>query len=392
MTRHRKILIFLLGTLSAFGPLSMDMYLPALPALQADLHTSQAGAQLSITACLLGLALGQIFIGPLSDHFGRRKPLLVGVFIYALTSGVMILVPRIEILITLRFIQGLGGSAGQVLARSIARDQFSGAKLSRFIGVLMAINGLFPIIAPILGGVIIHFTPWQGVFAFLGLLGLVLFLGICYLLPESLPLQRRQANLKQAFRDLGSLAGDRQFMNYVLTQGFILGGLFIYIAGSTFIFQGIYHFSPQAFSLLYAFNGLGIVLGSNLVGQLVNKISEEVLLRRTLIAGLGVAGLTFGLMLVQPQAYILISGLFLMMLVIGIVNTAATAQAMNLKGQQAGGASALIGLVTNIIGGLATPLVGGFNSHSPLPMIGLILGAWLIGIGIYFLLPKNSLS
>lgn len=384
MSLTKKLfLTVLLGTLSAFGPLSMDMYLPALPELQANLQTSQSLAQVSITACLLGLAFGQLVVGPISDRYGRRWPLLLGVGFFALTSFVIVGVTEIKTLLILRFIQGLGGSAGQVLSRSIARDQFAGKNLARFLAVLMAINGVFPIIAPLLGGFAIQFTDWQGIFMILGIIGVILVLLVLFFLPESLPKTQRKASTSRAFKEMGTLFGAGQFMTYVLVQGFVMGALFIYIAGSSFVFQNLYHVSAQAFSGIYALNGLALVLGSHLVGKLINSWTEQAILRRSIHFGVGVTGLLSLSLLLPRNIFVLIVGLMLMNFALGSVNTTATALAMNLEGDKAGGASALLGLSLNAIGGLATPLVGLFGTTSQAPMVLLMFAAEGIGLLIY---------
>lgn len=389
MKGKQLFLTILLGTLSAFGPLSLDMYLPALPDLQQGLQTTQSLAQLSITACLLGLAIGQVIIGPISDHYGRRWPLLIGVALFAVTSFVIAGVTQISTLLILRFIQGLGGSSGQVLSRSIARDQFSGKPLSRFLAVLMAINGIFPIIAPLFGGLAIKFTNWQGIFVILGIIGIILILCVLFFLPESLVKEKRTVSSSRAYREMGLLLRSRNFMTYVLTQGFVMGALFIYIAGSTFVFQGLYHMSPQLFSFIYAINGLSIVFGSRLVGTLINRFEEETILKYSIYAGVGIAILMSLSLLLPPNQYLLMIGLFLMVFTLGSVNTVATSIAMNLEGDKAGGASALLGLAMNAIGGLATPLVGLFSTNSQAPMVLLMLATQIIGLLIYRFLPEK---
>lgn len=386
----RGLLTVLLGTLSAFGPLSLDMYLPALPDLQQGLQTTQSLAQLSITSCLLGLALGQIVVGPISDHHGRRWPLLIGVGLFTVTSFAIVGVTQIGTLLILRFIQGLGGSAGQVLSRSIARDQFSGKSLSKFLAILMAINGIFPIIAPLFGGFAIRFTNWQGIFMILGIIGILLALCVFFFLPESLEKTKRTSSSSRAYHEMGELFFNRNFMTYVLTQGFVMGALFIYIAGSSFVFQGIYHLSAQGFSLIYAVNGLSIVLGSRLVGSLINYFKEETILKYSIYFGVGVTILMSLSSWFPRNIYVLIIGLFLIVFALGSVNTVATSIAMNLEGQKAGGASALLGLAMNAIGGLATPLVGLFSTHSQAPMLLLMMSAEIIGLIIYKFLPERK--
>lgn len=390
MKLKRTFMTILLGTLSAFGPLSLDMYLPALPELQANLHTTQSLAQLSITACLLGLALGQVVVGPISDHYGRRWPLLLGVGLFTVTSFSIVGVTEITTLLILRFIQGLGGSAGQVLSRSIARDQFSGKPLSRFMAILMAINGVFPIIAPLFGGLAIRFTNWQGLFVILGVIGLLLIVAVLFCLPESLHKAQRTSSSARAYREMGGLFLSRRFMTYALTQGFIMGALFVYIAGSSFVFQDNFHLSPQMFSLIYAINGLSIVLGSRFVGTLINYFSEEKILQYSIYAGVVLMLLLSGSLWLGQNMYVLMVGLFLVVFTLGSVNTVATSIAMNLEGDKAGGASALLGLTMNAIGGLATPLVGLFSHDAQAAMVLLMLATEIIGLGIYIFLPKRQ--
>ncbi|MCT2909603.1 Bcr/CflA family efflux MFS transporter [Schleiferilactobacillus harbinensis] len=235
----------LLGVLSAFGPLSMDMYLPALPEVASQLHTTSAAGQLTITSCIFGLAAGQIIVGPLSDRWGRKLPLLAGVGLFTLTSFLIPFTTSIWPLIILRLFQGIGGSAGQVLSRAVARDLFSGPQLGRFLGILMSINGIFPIIAPLLGGAVLSFTDWRGVFVILGAIGLILFLWTWWGLPETLPADRRTATGFAAFTQMSELFKDRPFMGYMLSQGFVYGALYVYISGSAFAFETVFHFSPQ---------------------------------------------------------------------------------------------------------------------------------------------------
>src|SRR6266705_566720 len=190
---RRAWLVFILGALSAFGPLSIDMYLPALPSLSRDFGTGASQAQLTLSACLLGLALGQVIAGPISDALGRRRPLLVGLTAYALASLLCVVAPSVYVLVALRFIQGLAGAAGIVIARAVVRDLHSGEALARFFSLLMLVNGLAPILAPLFGGLLLRFTSWRGVFIVLAVIGALLLLAAATSLGETLPPDRRQS-------------------------------------------------------------------------------------------------------------------------------------------------------------------------------------------------------
>src|SRR5437764_8777664 len=203
---RRAWLVFILGALSAFGPLSIDMYLPALPSLSRDFGTGASHAQLTLSACLLGLALGQVIAGPLSDELGRRRPLLVGLAAYALASLLSVVAPSVYVLVALRFIQGLAGAAGIVIARAVVRDLHSGVAAARFFSLLMLVNGLAPILAPIFGGLLLRFTSWRGVFIVLAIIGVLLLLASTFGLSETLPpAQRQQGGMRttiSTFRQL----------------------------------------------------------------------------------------------------------------------------------------------------------------------------------------------
>lgn len=363
----------LLGVLSAFGPLSMDMYLPALPEVASQLHTTSAAGQLTITSCIFGLAAGQIIVGPLSDRWGRKLPLLAGVGLFTLTSFLIPFTTSIWPLIILRLFQGIGGSAGQVLSRAVARDLFSGPQLGRFLGILMSINGIFPIIAPLLGGAVLSFTDWRGVFVILGAIGLILFLWTWWGLPETLPADRRTATGFAAFTQMSELFKDRPFMGYMLSQGFVYGALYVYISGSAFAFETVFHFSPQVFSIIYAINGAGMIVATQFAARGLNdQNGRKILGGSILTAAIASTLLLFGISQ-WPSGLLLAGGLVIIISLVGAVNTTATTLALGNEAQHAGAASALLGLGMNAIGGLMSPVVGLFGTHSSLPMVALIM-------------------
>lgn len=376
-------LAILLGTLSAFGPLSMDLYLPALPTMQAGLHTSATFAQLTITASVIGLGLGQVIIGPLSDRYGRRWPLLLGVLLFTVCSLLIAVQENIAVIIAIRFLQGIGGSAGQVLSRSIARDLYSGKQLTRFMALLMAINGIFPIISPSIGSLILMATNWRGIFVVLTVIGALLILFSALMLGESLPANRRTAQLWGAFKDMTFLLGKREFMTYVLAQGFAYSALFSYISGSSFVYDRYYGVPVLVFSILYAVNGLGIVFGTNLVGRMSRKMTTKRIMHAALLGGVLAGVLLVVNALTVDSLLIMIGGLVLMQVFFAGVNTTATSLGMNGEADRAGGASAMLGLGSNVLGGIASPLVGLFGAQNALPMVGMILASNVLAFTTY---------
>ncbi|SEK29468.1 multidrug effflux MFS transporter [Paenibacillus sp. OK003] len=380
-SRVRMALI--LGTLSAFGPLSLDMYLPALPTLADEFQSSTSYAQLSLTACMVGLAAGQLLAGPLSDVRGRRMPLIAGLILYTIASILCLVSPTMGSFVVLRFIQGAAGAAGIVISRAVVRDVYSGPELTRFFSLLMLINGVAPIAAPIIGGQLLAYTSWRGVFILLSIIGILTLVAVVVGLGETLPAERRSSGgLKQTLVTFRKIAGDRLFMGYALTQGFVSAGMFAYISGSPFVLQKIYGISPQMFSICFAINGLGIILASQIAGRLAGKVSETRLLIAGLItAALGGTSLLIAILAGGNLISVLIP-LFLVVSSVGLVNTASFSLAMANQEKSAGSASALIGVMTFLFGGIVAPLVGLGGEGTAVPM-GIViacadLGALLI--------------
>ncbi|GAA2852874.1 multidrug effflux MFS transporter [Pediococcus damnosus] len=390
VSKGRKLwLTFFLGLISATGPLSLDMYLPALPTMQAAFHTSTSVIQLSITFCLIGLAVGQLIVGPLSDKFGRKVPLAIGFALFALTSVLIMLVHSITLFLVLRFIQGLAGSAGQVLSRAVACDLFSGKELIKFFSILMGVNGIFPIISPIIGGFLLNFMSWRGIFGFLTVIGVLVVFGIWLTLDETLPQSSRSTQgVLQSFRSLGSVFKQREFILIALIQGLVFGALFSYISASSFVFQNFFRLTAQQFSLLYALNGLGIIIGNNIPAYLTNKLSGRQVLSLALILGSVSGVIMVGSLLLTPNILLVAVPLFVVVICIGIVNTIATSIAMSSQSTNTGSASAVLGLLMNIVGGIFTPLAGALGNRSYAPMAVLILISELGALGLFGILTK----
>jgi MFS transporter, DHA1 family, multidrug resistance protein len=385
--RVRTTLI--LGGLSAFAPLSIDMYLPAFPAMTSQLGATASGVQLTLTTFVISLAVGQAIAGPLSDAFGRRRPLAVGLVLYGLASVACAFAPSVYALTGFRFLQGLGAAAGIVISRAIVRDLFSGIAMARFFSSLMLVSGLAPILAPVFGGELLRFTSWRGIFLVLSGFGVILLLAAMLGLPESLPGDRRRpARIGSVLRSYGRLLTNKVFIGYAMTSALLFAGLFAYISGSSFVLQDVYGLTPQQFSLTFGVNSVGIMVAGQLSGRLVGRFPP----RRLLTAGLVVA-LTGGAGLVATAVaglgliWILIP-LFLIVSSVGIVMPNCIALALADQADDAGAASALIGLTQFTVGGLCAPLAG--SGSGALAMAVVMAGLSVLATLAFVLLTRDQ--
>lgn len=383
--------VLLLGALSAFGPLSIDMYLPALPQLTADLHASTSLAQLSLTACLVGISLGQLLAGPLSDVKGRRKPLLIGLVMYAVSSLLCVVAPHIGVFVVLRLIQGIAGSAGIVISRAIVRDMYSGSELTRFYALLMLVNGVAPILAPILGGQLLQVASWRIVFVVLSAVGALMAAGVFFGLRETLPAERRlRGGIGDTLGAFRKLLADRLFIGYAFSQGLVVAAMFAYISGSPFVLQDIFGVSPQVFSLIFAINGLGIIMAGQFAGRMAGRLGEL----RLFAAGIGIAcgcGMLLLIAIVSGAGLsFILPPLFFVVASVGLVTTAGFSLAMQNYGQMAGSASALLGLLSYVFGGTMAPLVGLGGSHTAVPMGIVIALCEACALLCYMLLARRT--
>ena len=361
--------VVVLGLLTMFGPLSLDLYLPALPQLADDLGTSTSAAQLSITACLVGLALGQLVAGPLSDRLGRRRPLIVGLLAYLVASAACALAPSVTALVALRFLQGLAGAAGIVISRAIARDLYSGRDLMIFFSRLLLIAGLAPVIAPILGGQLSRIMSWRGIFGVLAGFGAVLLAAGWFGLRETLPPERRVVGgFRRTLHGYNTLVHDRFFLGCALSSGLAGASMFAYIAGSTFVLQRIYGMSPQGFSLIFGGISLGLVAAAQggarlaLIWPLTRVLALGLLINLT-----GATALLLTVITGLPLAA-LIGALVIMVCAVGLIFPTANALAMADYPDLAGTASSLQGLSQFVFGAIAAPLVGIAGEQTALPL------------------------
>ena len=386
-------LVLILGSLTALGPLSMDMYLPALPAVTEDLNTTASLGQLSITACLLGLAAGQLVFGPLSDFKGRRKPLIITLILYTITSLLCGLSTNIWAFISLRFAQGFTGAAGIVIARASARDMHSGKELTRFMALLAVVTGAAPILAPIFGGVILKWMTWKSIFYILSLIGSAMVLSVMFFLPETLPeTQRSEGNLLAVFKSFGTLFKDRIFIGIAFVQAFISMSMFAYIAASPFVLQNVYEVTPQQFSLIFAMNGLGIIITAQLAGRLSNRYREMTLLYAAILFALTGSILLMFVVFFNLPLWAMMVALFMAVSSVGIINTTSFSLAMNRQGKIAGSASAFLGILPFAGGALISPLTGVAGENSAVPMGVVIFLCCVLALIIYVWMLRRKLG
>ncbi|GAA3219156.1 multidrug effflux MFS transporter [Actinocorallia longicatena] len=360
----------LLGALTSVGPLAIDLYLPALPRLAHDLGTDASAAQLSLTAFMVGLGTGQVIAGPLSDAFGRRRPLLAGLAAFAAVSLLCAFAPRVDVLIALRLVQGLTAATGVALTKAVVRDLYTGVEAARFFTMLMLVTGLIPLLAPVLGAQLLRVTPWPGLFVAMAAAGALLWLIAILRLPETHPVEARVASRPGAvLRALVTVGRDRRFLAFTLTAGCASGAQFSYLSGSSFVFQEVYGLSPQGYSALFAVNAIGMIAS----GQIAGRLAGRVRMRTILAAGLGISGAAgllvlaavvfgFGIGVVSPAFFLMVAGQ-------GLIYPMALTLAMSSQPtSRAGSASALFGLVQWVTGGICGPISGAFGPGTALPL------------------------
>ncbi|MCY0958448.1 MULTISPECIES: Bcr/CflA family multidrug efflux MFS transporter [unclassified Streptomyces] len=386
--RTGLLVTFILGGLTALPPLSMDMYLPALPQVTDALHSPAATVQLTLTACLAGMALGQLVIGPMSDKWGRRRPLLIGMIVYVLATAICALAPTTELLIGFRLLQGLAGAAAIVIARAVVRDLYDGVEMARFFSTLMLISGVAPIIAPLIGGQILRVADWRGVFVVLTAVGAALTLVVWRGLGETLPPERRHTGgVGAALHTMRGLLGDRVFAGYTLAGGFSFAVLFSYISASPFVVQEIYGASPQAFSLLFGLNSVGLIVVGQINGKLlVGRVSLDkalavglAIITTASVALLLMASGVFGKVGLLPMAV----ALFVLMSAMGLLLPNTNAQALMRTPHAAGSASALLGTSSFLVGAIASPLVGIAGEDTAVPMAVVQLSCSLLAVACF---------
>lgn len=384
-----RIYMVFLGLLAAIAPLATDMYIPALPELMDMFRSSPSVTQLTITSFIAGMAIGQFITGPISDDQGRKKPLFLGMALCMVSSLACVFVPSIEWFIALRFVQGFTGSIGVVIARAIARDICHGPALTRFFSFLMFINGLSPILAPVVGGQLLRFWDWRSIFVCLFGVSLALTIGTV-IMKETLPPEKRlSGGLKSMFLSFFTLWRDSYFMGHCALQCFAFAAFFSYISGGAFIFQHMFHLSPQEFSYVFGLTGISLLVTIVVVGKLTGTVEDWKILRFSLVqAFVGSVVLFFAFWWNGPMWFVIVC-IIVTLSTIASVSTSSFSLAMNAQGNRAGGASALIGFFSTISGAIMAPLVGIMGDQTAMPMAIIIVSGETGAILCYYMFIRR---
>jgi MFS transporter, DHA1 family, multidrug resistance protein len=391
--RYLKLVV-VLGALMAIGPLTIDTYLPALPALSAEMHATDSQAQLTITGLLLGLGFGQLIIGPLSDAFGRRKPLLIGLAAHGGMSLLCAVAPSVGLLTVTRILQGLAGAAVAVVVMAVVRDLFTGIRAAQLLSRLILVLGVAPILAPSLGSALLNVTSWRGIFVVLALAAVGLWVLAWRALPETLPPARRQpASARGSLRSYGRLFADPMFLVMVAVAGLMFATLFAYVAGAPFLLQGRYGLSPQAFGLAFSSNAVGLILMTQLNPILVGRFGPVRVLSVAVLIGLSGA---IALLVTSLTDFGGLLGFMVPMFVVvsaaGLSFPNAPAIALSRHGDIAGTAAAVLGASQFMIGGAIAPLVGALSDGTPRPLAAIIVGTTGTAAALFWSVRRRMIA
>ncbi|WP_323613931.1 multidrug effflux MFS transporter [Pseudomonas putida] len=378
-------MVLILGALSAFGPLAIDFYLPAFPAMAQAFATDEKHVQTTLAAYFLGLSLGQLAYGPMADRFGRRKPLLFGVALFTLASLACAYAPNLDTLILARFVQALGGCAGMVLSRAIVSDKCDPVASAKVFSQLMLVMGLAPILAPMLGGVLVNLAGWQSIFLTLSLFSAACLVAVGLGLPESLPAHMPRQPLSGALRQYVRLLADRTFFGHALTGGIAIAGMFAYIAGSPFVFIKLYGVPAEHYGWLFGTNAAGFILVAQINARLLAKRGPAFLLVRAVWLYLVAALALLAVAALRPaELWPLLVPLFICIASLGCIIPNASACAMSGQGARAGSASALMGCLQFSVAAGAAALVSLLHDGSAVPMALVIslCGALVVSVAL----------
>ena len=372
-----------LGAFVALGPLTIDMYLPALPTITDELGTTSSAVQLTLTGTLVGLALGQLVLGPLSDRFGRRTPLLIGTTLHVLASLLVLVAPTVAVLGLLRVLQGAGAAAGAVIAIAVVRDLFDGRAAATMLSRLFLVLGVAPVLAPTIGGEILRFTSWRGVFALLAVYGVALIAMGFFAVRETLPPERRSSSgVAGTLRSYGSLFRDRAYVGLVLVAGLTMAGLFAYVSGSSFVYQDQFGLDEQQFGLLFGAGAVWLIAATQLNPVLLRWFSTaKILVAGTIAGALAGAALLVLALTATGGLFGVAVPLWAVLFAVGLALPNAPALALSRHGDKAGTAAALLGAVQFGVGAAVSPLVG-LLGNDAVAMGAVIVGSLVLAIAV----------
>lgn len=358
MKRNKNSKLYILitiGIVSAFGPFVTDFYLPALPALSGYFHTTASLVQLSLTFSMIGLAVGQLIIGPLSDKYGRKRLLLISLSLFCLSTLGCLCASDVSGFIFYRLIQGLAGAGGVVVSKSIAIDCYQGKELTRFFSMLSSVQGLAPVCAPVLGGLLLEVTDWKGIFWVLLAIGIFLIIALFFFKETLSPEKRKQGSVLSTFKYYLPLFRNARFIRFTLVQAFAMGVMFTYIAASPFIFQSHFGLSPVIYSLCFGINAFAIMLGSVAVALFKNAQCAL----RTGTVGFGIMSFPVAVAFILSPSFVWVEvALFFFLIFLGLILPSSTTLALDLERENSGNASALLGFLMFLFGGMLSPLTG----------------------------------
>ena len=389
-SKQRYSLLFILGGLSALAPLSIDMYLPAFPSIENGLNTDISHVAFSLTSYFIGISVGQLFYGPITDKYGRKKPLLIGLALFFVASVGCALSPNIDWLIAMRVIMALGGCVGMVVSRAVVRDVFPVSETAKIFSTLMLIVGVAPILAPTVGSWILTVSTWRTIFYVLAGFGLLLIVAVYLFLPESGTINRKvPLRARTIIKDYKSVLAERTFLYFAIASSIALGGMFAYISGSSFVFMNYFGLTEANFGLVFSVNAIGFILGSQLNRLLLNKYSSLQIITASSYILVGVSILMLTVYLLEIMTLVaLISLLFTFLFCLGLLVPNATAMALAPFSNNAGSASALLGFIQMVCGASLSALVGAMHNDTILPMLS---GMAFAGIGAFVtILMLNS--
>ncbi len=389
--RQRLVYVLVLGALTALGPFSIDLYLPSMPDVQSDFGASTAAVQLTVSATIIGFALGQLLVGPWSDKIGRRLPLIIATGVHVLASLAIALSPDIELLIVFRVLQGFGAAAGGVVASATVRDLFGGYPLIRMLSRLALVSGLAPVLAPLAGSALLLIMPWRGMFDILACYGLLVVALSAVFIVETLPPERRRlsghATTRQRYR---ALFTDRTFIGTALVGGMVFSGLFAYLSSSPFLFQDHYRFDPQQYGLLFAVNSVGVIIGVQTSSRLARHVGPQWIVA-VATGGLLVAAASIVVLnILGAGLWGILVPLWLFIALCGFCFPCVQVIALAHHGHEAGTAASVLGAANFGLAGILSPLIGLFGTSTPIPMGVVMSGTALVAILALWLLVRPS--
>lgn len=374
-SNSRLYILIVVGIVSAFGPFVTDFYLPALPVLAGYFNTTASLVQLTLTFSMVGLAVGQLVIGPLSDKYGRKTPLIISLVLFCISTIGCLYAPDIYVFIFFRLLQGVSGAGGVVISKAIATDLYEGKELTRFFSMLSSVQGIAPVCAPVLGGVLLEVTDWKGIFRILVWIGIVLIVALAFFKESLNDEQRQYGGMFSTFRHYIPVLRNTQFMRYVLVQAFAMGVMFTYIAASPFIFQEHFSMSPLAYSLCFGANAVAVMLGS----LTVSLFPDAACALRIGTRGFGIMSLFVAAALIFGTSVWWVEvSLFVFMLFLGVILPGSTTLALDLERKNSGNASALLGFLMFLFGGILSPLTGLGNMlyTTSIIIVACCIGTW----------------